>query len=248
MKAKTEVSSAIQLLDLVWGNTNKATSHSWERLNHSMRESLSMAIGAGFLFAEDDIQYVFRHYNSGRWLGDSQEWIYSEAIKAENKSAIASYEKIKNRVGLIADGVTLGNSRYLHSSCSTRQRERLFVGAEFTWRGVKVKVTSFADDQSYVNACSYKPRKEGEYSDKIDKRFKITREDLIAERAERKERDGITASLTQAATAGASAAAILKAIGVKSKSEMRSVPIEKLRKVAEKFCKAEGGDGTRKAG
>ncbi len=187
MKKKEEKSDVIDLLDLVWKSANDSTGFSWERLNHGMRAALSLAVGSGFEFAEDDMKHIFSNYRSGYWLGDTTEWIYTEAIGVENNSAILSYEKLKNREPIIADGVD-GNSRsqFSHGNNVTRAKCRLFVGARFVWKGIRVTVTSFADDSSYCTACSYKKPPKGEYANKIDKRFKITRADIIAERAERK--------------------------------------------------------------
>lgn len=55
MEQRTPV---IALLNLVWEQTNTATAHSWERLNHAMRNALELAIGAGFPFALEDMQYI----------------------------------------------------------------------------------------------------------------------------------------------------------------------------------------------
>lgn len=232
-----KASSAIQLLDLVWANCNQATAHSWERLNHSMRDALSLAIGAGFTFAPGDMAHVFANYRSGYWLSDSDEWIYSLAIGVENSTAYQSYEAAKEREPFLADDVRFScHGGYTHGSSVNRTRERLSVGAEFDWKGQKLTVTSFAADQSYVNACSYKGQ---QYPRKIDKRFKITRADLLAERKERKERGELMKRLTAAAEAPGMAEQITKALGVKSHSDYARLPIDKIRKVAAKFIQAE---------
>lgn len=231
---KKTTSAAIQLLDLVWANCNKATAHSWERLNHSMRDALSLAIGAGFKFELGDIAHVLNNYRSGYWIGESDEWIYSLAVGVENATAYQSYEAAYKREPFLADDVCFQcHGGYTHGSSVHRSRERLSVGAEFAWKGEKLTVTSFAKDQSYVNACSYKGQK---YPRKIDKRFKITRADLLAERKERKERAELMARLTAAAKDNGASEKIVKALGVKSKSDYARLPIEKIRKVAEKFA------------
>lgn len=235
---KQKTSAAIQLLDLVWANANTATAHSWERLNHAMHKALSLAIGAGFEFSIGDMAHVGSNYRSGYWIGDSSEWIYHLAIASENATAYQSYEAWKKREPFIADDVEMQeHGGFIHANFIGRQRERLSVGARFEWKGAKLKVNSFAADQSYVNAASYKPRKKGEYGDKIDKRFKISRADILAERAERKERGQLMESLTKAATAAGTAETITKALGVKTKSDYAKLPIEKIRKVAAKFVK-----------
>lgn len=232
------MSEVIKLLDRVWKNANSATAHSWERLNHSMRDALTLAVGSGFTWKAGDMAAIASgKYNFGYWSSDSTEWIYALAIETENLTAAKSYEAWKKREAFIADDVTFhASGGFIHTSSANRGRERLAVGFEFQWKGLKVKVTSFSEDGSYLTACSYKPRKEG-YSEKIDKRFKITREDIFAERAERKERTELIARLTTAACAeDADAATITKALGAKTKLELATVPLEKIRAVADKYA------------
>ncbi len=212
MAKKARSSSVIKLLDLVYASTNDATSHSYERLNHAMRNALKLAIGAGFKFDIDDVAYILSNYRSGYWVGASDEWIYGDAIAVGNTSAIASYEAVKSREPIIADDVDLHfRNSYLHQS-GARQRERLCVGATFTFRGQTLTVTSFASDSSYANACSYVNRK-------VSKRFKVTREDIIVDRAERKERKKILASLKDVGEKEGRTAEIVKALGVKTEQD-----------------------------
>lgn len=238
MARKPKASEVIRLLDLVWASTNSATPHSYERLNHAMRDALSLAIGAGFEFNEGDIDHVFEHYRSGYWLGASTEWIYTDAITVGNMTAIKSYEAAKNRQGFLADDVDIGvrDNTFVHL-IGKRKRERLCVGAEFTYRGLKLKVNSFADDSSYVNACFYV--RDGEYHWKVSKRFKISRDDIITERAERKERGKLLELLTAAAKENGSEEKIKRALGVKTSADYSQLPIEKIRKVADKLALTE---------
>jgi hypothetical protein len=246
MKTETPV---IQLLDMVWENTNKAVGHSWERLNHAMQEALSLTIGAGFEFAEEDMAAIASKYNFGYWCGESPEWIYGAAVDATNLSAAKSYEKWKNREPFIADNVKREGFRggYRHGGHSERQRERLAVGAIFPWKGYTVKVTSFAKDGKSFTACSYLRTKDEEFSqrmgwdsyeEKLERRFRITREDIIADRAERKERDDLVNSLTQVAKTNGNSQEILLALSVKTKDELARVSLTKLRKVANRFAEA----------
>ena len=185
-------SAVIQLLDLVYANANRKTGHSWERLNHAMRDALSLAVGSGFEFADGDVAYIMGHYKSGMWIGETDEWVYAEAVEVGNMSAIHSYERYKNREPFFGTGVRFrGSNTYLHLS-STRKKERLAVGVEFMWEGKKHRVTSFASDNTYVNACSYKRIKRdgkwGGYDEKIDKRVRIGRDGLKANLKEIAER------------------------------------------------------------
>lgn len=185
---KPKTSDAIKLLDLVWKNTNDGTSHSYERLNHAMHAALSLAIGACFKFQIDDYRHILCNYRTGYWIGESDEWVYKLAIGVENMSAIQSFEAEKDREPFIADDVSFEvYGGWTHGERFTRQRERLCVGARFPWKGMKLTVTSFANDQSYLTACSYKKDDGTCGRAKIDKRIKITRQDILDNRAMRKE-------------------------------------------------------------
>jgi hypothetical protein len=190
---KSAKSAFIQMMDLVWDNANDATSHSWERLNGAMHSALNLGIGSGFKLDEDDIACVMANYSTGYWIGESSEWVYGLAIAVENASAIKSFEKWKGRAPIIADDVTLNShSGYTHGGHLARAKERLAVGSKFPFRGLELTVTSFNGDS--CTACSYKETGKS-YERKIDKRFKITRELIIEERAERKERGKLIAEL-----------------------------------------------------
>ena len=232
-------SKVITLLDLVWSNTNAAVGHSHERLNHAMRNALELAIGSGFEFAAADVKYIRSNYRSHFWIGETDEWIYTLAVKVGNMSAIKSFEKYKDREPFIAAKVEVGsNGDYLHLA-GNRQKERLAVGFNFMFEGRKCTVTSFAKDQSFLTAYSYKKVKcqhSKYFTDKVDKRFKVTRVALLADRADRKERGEIDARLRGAGKANGTWNAIVKTLGVKTIEQYAEIPLGKLRKVAEKYA------------
>lgn len=187
---KRTLSPVICILDIVYESANKAVPHSWERLNHAMQQALTIAVGSGFAFESEDMQWIAEHYNFGYWSGSCTEWIYALAVETGNLTAAKSYETWKKRGPFIADSVTPrsygGGSAFPHGM-STRQQDRLAVGFSFPWKGTTARVTSFADDGSSVTACSYRTEPNGKYPrEKIAKRFRITRDDILADRAERK--------------------------------------------------------------
>jgi hypothetical protein len=226
-------SPAMQVLSLVWEHSNKGVAHSWERLNHAMWTALSLVIGAGFLFREDDMATIANSFRFGYWCGETPEWIYTTAVNATNVSAAKSYEAWKNRKPFIADNVGYayhGRGPYMHGG-SDRQRDRLTVNSVFKWKGYKVTVTSFSDDQLQVIACSYKDSSRN----KVEKRFRITREDLLADRAERKERDQILKALGAHTRKHSNLKEVQTALGVTTNDELDRLPVAKLRSVVEQF-------------
>lgn len=179
-------SAVIQLLDYVYEHSLNAEPRSWQRINYAMRRALGIAVGALFKFNIGDWEHIAANYKSGYWLGDEKEAWYSRAVADGNASAWEAFESMMGRLPLIADDVDPVSSHYAHSTGS-RQRERLHVGARFDFRGYSVTVTSFNDDGS-CNACAYKTR---HASGKPTKRFKITQDLIIEDRAEMKRRNEI---------------------------------------------------------
>jgi len=178
LKSKKD-SPAITLLAWVYAQTGQEATSSWSRLNSAMHEALRLVVGAGFRFEDGDFEAICDRFNSGHWIGSSWEWVYSAAIAENNASAFEQFEAWKKRQPIIANNVTPVQCRYVHMS-SERDRCRLHVGARFKWKGVMVTVTSFDDDGNAV-ACSYKDAEQR----KVGKRFRISREDVIEDRADR---------------------------------------------------------------
>lgn len=237
-KQAKQDSEVIKLLDIVWENCSAGVTHSWGHVNGSMRSALELAIG-GFKFDLGDFDIISDRskYNFGYWCGDSVEWIYSQAIHACNMSAVHAFEKWKGREPFIADEVTFDHRQNCYrNSGGDRKKERLFVGAWFRWQGIQVKVTSFSDDQSYVNACSYKARKKGEYGDKIDKRFKLNALDIKTGRAEMKERKELVARMTFACADENIQKQIIKALKTNKRLEINAMSLKKIREVADKYA------------
>lgn len=174
-------SPTIHLLDHCWKQTNR---RSWEQLNHVMSAALNLAVQSGMDFNLADFGHIEKNYRPGYWL--YIESVYALAIFTENKSAIDSIEKHLERPAIIADEVSarVYQSYAMHGDNLYRNRERLFVGAKFRYGNHMPTVTSFKN--GYAVACTYKPSPSSGYSGKINKRFKITRELIIADRKARK--------------------------------------------------------------
>ena len=241
---KAPKSAVIELMELVWANANRATGHSWERKNHALRGALKMAIGAGFEFAARDLDVIANDFGFGYWCGESDEWIYGLAIQVGNMSAIHEFERWKSREPFIAENLDISerSGSYVHLT-GKRKKERLHVGCTFMWQGHKVVVNSFAKDSAYVNVGAYKKVKStngrySSYSDKLERRFKITREELLTGRAEDRERRRLRERLEKACVNGTQAK-IVRALGgqrIVRGAFLNDVPIDRLRKVADKYA------------
>ena len=240
-----EKSKVMQFITLVWENATKGVPFSYERINHTMQRAMSVALGA-FEFELDDYGDICRgDFRVGYWL--DCERAYTSAVVNGNTSAVLSIEKHLGREPIIADDVDppdYWQDRNTHL-VGTRQRERLHVGARLMWKGELVTVTSMGQDSA--TACSYKTTMEAQIcptcrhcrfgeKTKVLHRYTITREAVIANRADRKRRKEIWDRLA-AARENDSDGVIdsLKAIGVATVADFDKAPLKKLEKVLAKF-------------
>lgn len=152
-------SDAIALLKLVWDRTEPG---SWSRLNAAMQSALKLAIEAHMEFYPWDFKRIQGRFNAGYWIGQDggygERW-YALACTERHVTACKSFELWKGRKPFRWDG------------------ERVYVGRRFKWAGLMVACTSM-DAESFV-VCSYKDTSKS-YERKIDKRLRITRDDLKA--------------------------------------------------------------------
>jgi hypothetical protein len=180
---KPILSGAMELLTVVWRQSQRTRQHSWRCLNGSMHEALLLAVSSGMEFGEDDFRYMAEHFRMGYWCGDLESF-YKDAVEVRNTSAWKAYEKYRERKPyLLAPAVVGGNVT----------PARLVVGTKFEWQGENVTVTSFNDgDTPHLNACSYVISKGTQCNrchlhlqypeNKILHRFKITYQDLKDEK------------------------------------------------------------------
>jgi hypothetical protein len=180
--AKKKQSPALELVLHVWASACKAAPHSWERLNHTMYDAVTLAITGGLEFGVDDFNRICKTCRPQYWLDTEQAYLM--AVATPNISACKAFEHCLKREPVIADNVT--GPAWHHYNTFTCQRGRVAKGCTFDFRGLRPKVTSFSN--GCVVACTYKPRKEGEYGDKLERRFTISREHIITDRADQKER------------------------------------------------------------
>ena len=181
--SKTKHSPAYIGVEHTWDHANKATAFSWTRLNQSMHASLSLAITSGQRFDVDDFRKIFDDFRGKRW-SCGQERYFGSAVRCGNMSAIQSFEAFAERGPFIVDK-------------PSGARGRVVIGSRFDWRGAVVFVTSFAGknergDETVI-VCAYHPWKEGDYSNKIKRRIRISTGDIIADRKERKQRTALVA-------------------------------------------------------
>jgi hypothetical protein len=146
---------AIKLLTIVW---NSGMKDSWERINHSMRSALRLAIGSGLRFEAKDFTYMASNFRWHYWVGESTEWIYTNAILDGNEWAVGAYERWKGRVPFRANNVESGyHGGFIHRSSVARQRERLAVSLSFPYEDTRAWVTAFHDEgDGLIRAAVYR--------------------------------------------------------------------------------------------
>jgi len=166
-----KASPALQLVRLVYTEGQKATGHSWTRLNQALYQAAKVAIEGGLLFNQDDFTTFHTDTRASYWIGAHPDGLYAAACKAGNESACRAYEHHYGFAPYELDG------------------RRVFVGHDFAWNGERVTCTSISEKR--LVACLYEL--EGvaaRYERKILHRYSITPEQM---NAERKKREAITA-------------------------------------------------------
>jgi hypothetical protein len=148
---------ALKLLTLVWKNCKKDT---WERINHSMRNALNLAIGSGLRFKATDFNVMASEFRWNFWVSESAEWIYTEAIINGNSSCVQAWEEHTGRTPFFANQVECHyvSGGYLHASTIIRQREKLAVNLAFKYQDTLAWVTGFDDKNGIMRAAVYQNR------------------------------------------------------------------------------------------
>lgn len=215
----------MRLLGLVWFNAGTATSHSWQRYNTSLRKALQLAIGSGFKFTAADFASLSR-FRPGFWMGADWEWVYSMAVAEGNESAARAWEEYQGREPIIGGWVKPAqrHDSYAHQS-NSRKQDRIHVGCTFEYQGFRVRVTSFVNKGPAFGVA-----------DKESRRFTITRQSVIADRAAMKEKKRIHDRLFSKVESGElKSNDVLSHLGARSKTEFFQIPIHILQSRAAKF-------------
>ncbi len=170
MRSKQD-SPAFQLVRLVYIEGQKATGHSWTRLNQALCKAVIVSIEGGLVFDLDDFAKFHSQLRAGYWIGWNPDVLYAAACRAGNLSACRAYEQHYGFAPYELDG------------------QRCFVGHDFAWNGEQVKCTSIQNER--LVACSYGPQGEAPlYMRKLLHRYSITPAQM---RAEEKQRQGTKA-------------------------------------------------------
>jgi hypothetical protein len=146
MKTSKNQSTVQLVIGTIYRESLKANGHSWTRLNGILSGTMRNLIAAGVKFEVDDVKKALVDF-SGHYWDHSEGW-YSSACGAEhgdgggNLSAAISLEHFFERDPFIWAELT-------------KTPWRLYVGADFTWKGERVTVTSFDDEKHTLTACSY---------------------------------------------------------------------------------------------
>lgn len=172
MQAKSDTYTAVQHV------FRNATRGSWQRLNGALHDVLGAAIVAHLGIDEDDFTSISRDFRGGYWMGAGDgsahgERYYNLAVEMNNDAACKAFEKYAGRPpALWAEKV--------------KTASRLCVGSEFTWEGLKVKVTSMKKE--YLVACTYKKNgfyRDGKFQaghvDYVDNKYRMIEEVVNAE-------------------------------------------------------------------
>jgi len=175
-------SPAFLMIEQVWNYSLETTGHSWERLNHSMMYAVELAIFSGMKFDLDDFGKIAGKFRMQYW--GSCGSFYVTAVKADSVSACRALEKAMGlKPWIVKFGFSLSSYGHMGRSEINRNSGRLAAGARFYWDGHYVRITSM--DTDHIIACSYKNEKReltgggSYYDEKLEKRYRLIRDDLI---------------------------------------------------------------------
>lgn len=116
---------------------------SWARFNPHLRQTLHSAIVMEMHFEPDDFATIAAKFRGGYWMTDDPcRTFYDECIQW-NPSALKAFERY------------WGIEKPFLWEIERGKVQRLSIGSEFVWKGVKVKVTTLRGDT--LVACHYKP-------------------------------------------------------------------------------------------
>lgn len=161
MTTQQKDSPALQLVRLVFTEGQKATGHSWTRLNQALYQAAKVAIEGGLRFDLEDFTSFYAKMRAEYWIGAHPDGLYAAACKVGNLSACRAYEHHYGFCPYELDG------------------QRVFVGHDFMWKGERVTCTSIHKD--HLVACSYGPQGEApSYQRKVKHRYKITHDQILA--------------------------------------------------------------------
>lgn len=118
---------------------------SYKRLNPALRSTLANCIEADLPFQPDTFRRIYNQLRGHWWFGDGAgshagEHFYTLACQCNHASAQQSFERFAGRPGVLWEE-------------AAKSPVRLHVGAEFTWRGHHVTVTSLRKES--LVACTY---------------------------------------------------------------------------------------------
>lgn len=125
-------SPALQLVRLVFTEGQKATGHSWTRLNQALYQAAKVAIEGGLRFDLEDFTSFYAKMRAEYWIGAHPDGLYAAACKVGNLSACRAYEHHYGFCPYELDG------------------QRVFVGHDFMWKGERVICTSIHKDHMCV--------------------------------------------------------------------------------------------------
>lgn len=139
---------------------------SWQRLNTALAETLRAAITAHLTFEVDDFDAMYSRMSGHYWMGNScgscpGERFYVHAVDVDHTPACLSFEKHAGRPpALWVEDVKTPN--------------RLRIGSDFTWEGLRVSVTNMTED--HLIACYYENRVDHHDETRVGDGFYLDRE------------------------------------------------------------------------
>ena len=268
---KQQQSPAVKLIQLAWDYSCSGVSHSWQVYNHAVADAARLA-AESFRWDKGDLDIVSAIHNSRRGIDISlgehgYERLYTVAVKSGNMTFCEEYERWRGREPIIADGA---NRRQRDRLCVGSQFEwqgEIVTVTSFAKDGAAVACSyhpakSTATDEEFgvwlkradiivTNQTDQGARSLRAICDRdyrgsprlIAKRFRITREAVVADRTVRNARQDIWDALGEVSERSMedseAVTAALRNIGIANRSDFNRAKIATLQKVLASVTKPE---------
>lgn len=160
-------SPALSMIRLVYDTNGHGMYRSWTRYEAALDRALLLAIECGLRFDMNDFVVLDHDF-----IFTCDEAHYSSACAVTrrygpNITAARAFERWKKRKPFLIQAQPAHVTRY-----------RLAVGSQFRWFAEPLTVTSFAEDGTYLTACSYKDDFDAFDNHKVKHRRRITHADI----------------------------------------------------------------------
>lgn len=152
MTKRSYMSPAMYLAHHVCEHEGHQMGRSRDRMRHAKQAAIRMAIRYGLRFDLDDFVELSKPISSY----DGTYWLHYVPDEVDYALACGGDRGVNNPSAVKAIEKAWGRKPFIIREPGEKTGKRIYVGRRFAWHIGTVTCTSFAKDQSYLVACTYK--------------------------------------------------------------------------------------------